>query len=525
MPLKFESVGANGGCEPRLQSIRIREDHNEQAREADIIGSLMKHGIGHSDQDMAASNARILPLLFSLVIVVNLVCGIYASIYGRGLYADAAAQLIVIYAGGEPATSGSRATVEILRQTPVVLLARYTNASLFECGELLTFVMLALPTILCAICWPIAPQTQKAWILFPLASLLAGFAATSMHAVGEAAIATSYYWILFFLLLFQTRTMPGQGLFLLMCVPAYRLHEGTFPLTTVLLIALAMRTQSISNNARERLFVGSSFLLLMTVLATQILEIIDPAVPDDRAHIIQGLMHFEFLYSDRHFNLPLITGAMAMMGLGALTLIRAKLPNVEAMRYVKVIVVTWTIFALVAITVAISVEKSFSPFAQLQARYHPPLTSAILAVAMILLRRFRVPDRLWMNRVTIFIFISLCATQAVADTIATRRWSAYVADLQSRLAEWHGLIPWEETLATGDKWADANWRLFNIGWVVPFPCIIFAPNGIVNAIIDLPQDTTFRPLDPERPDLLPKLRGINFETYKRYFASQFPHKL
>ncbi|SHH48963.1 hypothetical protein [Bradyrhizobium erythrophlei] len=125
-----------------------------------------------------------------------------------------------------------------------------------------------------------------------------------------------------------------------------------------------------------------------------------------------------------------------------------------------------------------------------------------------------------MNRATIFILISLCATQAVADAVATRRWNAYVADLQSRLVKWHGLIPWEETLQTGDERADTNWRLFDIGWVVPLPCIIFAPNGIVNAIIDLPEGTSFRPLDPERPDLLPKLRGIDFAPYKRFLAGQ-----
>jgi hypothetical protein len=138
---------------------------------------------------------------------------------------------------------------------------------------------------------------------------------------------------------------------------------------------------------------------------------------------------------------------------------------------------------------------------------------------MILLRRFQLPEQLWANRATIFILISLCATQAVADAAATQRWNAYVADLQSRLVKWQGLVPWEETLQTGDARADTNWRLFNIGWVVPFPCIIFAPNGIVKAIIDLPKGTTFRLLDPERPDLLPKLRGINFTPYKRYHQS------
>jgi hypothetical protein len=52
-----------------------------------------------------------------------------------------------------------------------------------------------------------------------------------------------------------------------------------------------------------------------------------------------------------------------------------------------------------------------------------PITSAILATAMILLRWFQLPEQLWMNRATIFILISLCATQAVA----TRRWNAYVS--------------------------------------------------------------------------------------------------
>jgi hypothetical protein len=83
--------------------------------------------------------------------------------------------------------SGTRTAVEIMRQAPIVLLARYTSATLFECAQALTFVMLTLPTILCALCWWIVPQDRKAWILFPLASLQIGFAATSMHAIGEAA--------------------------------------------------------------------------------------------------------------------------------------------------------------------------------------------------------------------------------------------------------------------------------------------------------------------------------------------------
>ena len=482
----------------------------------------MKRATSRSNQEMAAPNAPMLPVLAFLVFGINLVGSIYASLYGRGLYGDAAALLVIIYERSWPliSLSSTRATVELLRQWPVVLLSRYTSASLFECGELLTFVMLALPTLFCAACWPIATRTQRAWILFPITSLLIGFAATSMNAIGEAAIASSYYWILLFVLMFRTRSIAGQCLFFLICVPAYRLHEGTFILTIVLLLALILRIHSSVDSSRERVFVGSAFLLLMTILAYQIVSIIFPAYPDDRAHIIQALIHLEFLYYDHHYNLPLFTGTMAMIALGGVLYVRATLPITEASRITKMIVVVWAIVALAAISVAITVEESFSPFSQNQARYHPSITSAFLAVTMILLRRFEVPEQVWVNRATIFILISLCVTQAVADAAATRRWNAYVADLQSRLIKWRGLVPWEETLQTGDERADTNWRLFNIGWVVPFPCIIFAPNGIVNAIIDLPKGTTFRLLDPERPDLLPKLRGINFAPYKQYLADQ-----
>jgi hypothetical protein len=139
---------------------------------------------------------------------------------------------------------------------------------------------------------------------------------------------------------------------------------------------------------------------------------------------------------------------------------------------------------------------------------------------MILLLRFQQPDRLWMQPTTIFILMSLCATQTVADVAASDRWNAYVYDLRSRLANGRGLIPWETTLHTGNERVDTNWRLMNIGWVVPFDCIVYAPDGVVNAIIGPPVGTTFQPLDLQRPDTLPKLRGINYEPYKRFLAIQ-----
>jgi hypothetical protein len=470
-----------------------------------------------SNQILGASDSGILRLTCGLVLFTSVICSVYASLEARGLYSDGAALLVVLYEGQSFFLSSTRAVVDILRQAPIVFLCRYTSATLFECGQILTFVMLILPTILVAVCWWIAPRSQKAWILFPLASLLIGFAATSMHAVGEAAIATSYYWILLFILLLETRSIAGKAIFLVLCLPAFWLHEGTFPMTIVLLSCLTTRVHSAIGYPHGRLFVASASVLLAAILARQIYFVINPLYPDDRAHIWRGLTHFEFLYFDGHFNLPVLTGGVATVALFALAVANTQ-PLAKAMRLVKTIIIAWAFVALAAILAAILVEESFSPFAQLQARYHPPIISAALGAAMILLR-FRIPHRLWLNSTTCFILLSLCAAQAVADVVATNRWDSYVVDLQSRLAKGHGLITWETTLKTEDKFADINWRLFEIGWVVPFTCIIFAPDGVVNAIVDLPEGTTFRPLDPELPDRLPAMRGIDYASYRRFLSS------
>lgn len=472
------------------------------------------------DDQAAAREVRTLRLTFGLLLATSLGCSIYASLNARGLYADAGGLLVVIYEGKRSFVFGSRAVVEVLRQSPIMLLSSYTSATLFQCGQALTFVMLMLPAMLCSACWWVAPPNKKAWIIFPLAYLLIGFAATSMHAVGEAAIATSYYWILIFVLMFRAGSVPGQVVFLVLCVPAFELHEGTFPLTGLLLVTLAARVHSAVGHRREGVFVSSACILLVAILAAQLHAVIYPLYPDDRAHILQGLTHFEYLYFDGRFNLPLVSGLVALLSVCSLFLVGATQPAERVASSTKLILVAWTCFALAAMVTALTVEQSFSPFSQLQSRYHPPIISAVLGAMMILLRRYRVPQRRWINPATIFVLISLCATQAVADISATWRWNAYVTDLRSRVANGQGLIPWETALRAGNDRTDIDWRIFAIGWVVPYLCVIFAPNGVVNAMVDLPVGATFRPLDPEQPDRLPKLRGINFDPYKGFLSDR-----
>jgi len=219
-----------------------------------------------------------LRLAVGLIVFANIACSTSASLDARGMYSDGAAYLVDIYkTGWFTLVSNSRATVDLLRQWPIVLLSRYTSATLFECGQVFTWVMLTLPTILCALCWPLAPNKGKSWLLFPMAALLVGFAATSMNAIGEAAIATGYYWILLFVLLFRTHSSKGRLSFLLLCIPAFWVHEGAFLLTMVLLSCLVFRIGA----DRRRWFVVIASLLLLAILIYQIGAILYPRYPND----------------------------------------------------------------------------------------------------------------------------------------------------------------------------------------------------------------------------------------------------
>jgi hypothetical protein len=488
----------------------------------EISGAATREPIQMRSYSAMTLEARLLRSTFALIIAVILACQFYAAFYARGLHGDGAPLLVALYERQWffLPSLGSRSVVEILRQTPIVLLSKYTHATLLQCGQVLSLVMLTLPTLLCWLCWFIAPREHRGWALFPLAALLTGFAATSFHAVGEAAIATGYFWVLLFLLLFRVRSAKAQSLFLLLCLPAFWLHEGTFVLTIVLLVALILRGHAAVGSRSEGPFAATAFLLLTAILVYQISRIIHPQFPGDRANAVQGLTHLEFLYADHRFNLPLVTGGLALPTLFAASFVQAKAPKEATARSAGGILAVWMLVTLAAIAAAIALDATVAPLAQTRARYHPAIVSAVLGAAMILLRRLEIPNRVWKSPTTMLVLMSLCAAQATADVIETRQWKTYIADLQATLVNERGLVPWETRLSVANRHAAIDWTIFEFRWTTPYMCIIFAPHGVVNTMIDLPRDLTFRPLDPELPDRLPSLNGIDYTAYRHFLAAQ-----
>jgi hypothetical protein len=462
----------------------------------------------------AETNPRGIASTFWLCIGANLIGSAYASIQARGLYSDGAAYLVGIYQDHWFLLFDTRTVVQVLRQAPVVLASRYTSASLFECGQLFSFVMLALPWVLCSLCWFVLPKNQKQWMVFPLLATLAGWMATSIHAIGESAIATGYEWLLLLLVLFRAKSIAWMLLWIVLLLPAFRLHEGTFPFLVTTAVSAIMAYRSASSRI-ERIFLGLGIIILIWTIADQIFWVAYPQFPLDRDNITRGLLNGEFLYYDGHFNLQLVNGIAALLILMLLTIAQLSSPG-QPSKIAQVIVATWVLFCVGSVICATMVAQSFAPFAHLQARYHPPLLSTVLAATMLALVRYVPLKRFLASSAVHSVIAMLSAIQLVTDIAATQRWNAFVSDLQFRLMNNHGLIPWETTIHTGNLRADENWQLVKIGWVVPYFSIIYAPNGVVRAIINCPVETRQPPFNPAETKQLPRLNGVDYSLYEQF---------
>ncbi|MBT2829204.1 hypothetical protein, partial [Staphylococcus coagulans] len=148
--------------------------------------------------------------------------------------------------------------------------------------------LLFLPVMTCAACWLIAPRSRKGWIIFPLLHVTVGWAATSFNAIGESALAASFWWCLLFMLVFRTRDIVPQILFLAMCAVAFSMHEGAFPLMAVLLVACAVRYRTAANSL-EKVFLILCVPIILAILTREVWWVVNPRVPSDRAMVLDGL--------------------------------------------------------------------------------------------------------------------------------------------------------------------------------------------------------------------------------------------
>jgi hypothetical protein len=440
---------------------------------------------------------------------------LYAALHCRGLYGDGAYYLLRIAEIERfHLHESQRKTVQILRQALVVALRRLTNLDLFQLGQAFSLSMLLLPAVLCALCWPILPRERKAWILFPVLGLLAGVSASSFAPIGEGAIAASYLWPLLFLFLFRTDCAVFQAVFLLLCIPAFFLHESGFMFMLVFLFACAEKFSAAATR-RDHIFLVLCAILFASIIAYEIRWIIFPLNVVDRAAYFAGLRRLAFVMQDGRWNLPLVTGTMGLTILAAIAALRLQAKGRIAIIDARVAALIFICWALIAVVAAWVTDAAFSPFSQYQARNQAVFVGGILAAAAAWALYRRIPQQIWLQPATVAVIAALSLAQFSWDLAATERWRGYIADVRSRLASSTGLIGWEQNLASGDPTKNELWRLMGFGWAMPSLSVILQSGSPVRSMIAAPIGSPWQPFDPSNPDKLPKIRGVDYAPYVR----------
>ena len=460
----------------------------------------------------------VLGSLCAAVLIDNCAANLYAALYGRGLYGDGAHYLLWIADHNRLYLfAHARRTVDVLRQALPVALSRLTDLTLWQLGQAFTFWMLVVPVILCALCWPILPDNRKAWIVFPILSLLAGSAASTFAAIGEGAISASYLWPLFFLFLFRTRHPGSRIIFLILCVPAFFLHEVAFLFMLVFLFACAWRYIRAQLGDDERIFLAVSAGTFVTIITYELYWIAVPQFIGDRADYFGSLIRLKFLLANARWNLPLALGVVAVAIFLIMPAIRLIAPMRVANVATQLATIIFACLALASATAAWTIDATFSPAAQLEARNQAIFVSTVLAVAAAVALYSRILERVWMQPTAMIVLVGLCVAQFSWDVAATTRWRDYVADFKARLANSNGLIGWDRALASGDPIRDREWRLMSTAWVMPTLSIILQSGAPVRSMISAEIEDPW-PFDPSVPESLPKVRGVDYTPYVQTLA-------
>jgi hypothetical protein len=475
------------------------------------------------DEGVAAGRLRIAAAWLTATILVGYCCtSFYAALNCRGLYADASHYLLKIAEKEHfHLFDPPRRTVQVLRQAAVVFLRRETDLELFQLGQVFSLSMLVLPVVLCGLCWLILPPERKSWIVFPLLTLLAGVSASSFAPIGEGALAASCLWPLFLLFLFRVDRPIFQIVFLLFCIPALFLHEAAF---TFMLIFLFVCVRKFANASlrSERVFLSLCAILFVLIIANEIRWIIHPLNAFDRDGYITGLLQLSFVVRDGRWNLPLLTGAIGLIALAAIAMLRLESTKRIASGGTLAATLIFIIWAMCAAALPWLSDATFSPLPQMAARNQAVFVGSALAAAAAVTLDKKIPPQFWLRPATLVVIAALACAQLSWDAAATKQWRAYIADVRGRLAAADGLIGWERALALGDPDKNKMWRVMGSGWTMPSLSVVLQSGSSVRSMIAAPKGTFWQPFDPSNLSHLPRIRGVDYSAYIRAMRAAKP---
>ncbi len=349
-------------------------------------------------------------------------------------------------------------------------------------------------------------------------NLLAGWMSTAFAAIGEGSMAVSYFWLLFYLLLFRSNRSDQLLVILALAIPFVYAHENIVFLAPILLIAAAWKAVESDTFANKiiLLFILSTFILTIYV---QLNYIVEPRSFENRNAFLGNTLHFRWVYFGNTWNFPAALGVAALVALFLLHVQKLEINGHQV--FASATKIAWALLALGVVIVGWQSvanfldQGSFNPISQFVARNHPAFVSFLLALVAglgIVRPRFA---QTWKSRGNLMVIAGLTVGVVAWHTAATKVWSGYITDFRQLLATNSGYVSWDEAVASLPEDKAKRFHAMSWDWTTPLMSLDLAPNGQVSTILGNKGGLVHFEFDPLNEEDLPQSPLFDTSPYAR----------
>jgi hypothetical protein len=464
---------------------------------------------------IALSKELTLPNAFSILTVRNLFVSaiilstatmLYSVSEMRGMFADGSNYIVHILASEdfcflEPA----RRLVQLLQQSFLMLGIRSGVTDLPTLAQLFTLGALGWPIILTCSCWLILPREEKGWIIGPLINLVALIPMTSLAAIGEGMIASCLLWIIFFLVLFRTRSVWGAILAIVLTALGAVTHESAavFFVGIAAIALIRMRGSSamewLAQSAISAAAIWSACYLISVIL--------HPRDPVNVGDFLIGTFALAFVELQA-VNLAAVATLIALVSI--VSIMRAQNKGEIAQ---PILLSSGSLFFLVAALLAFEPEWTVTPVAQFSGRGLPVLGTTLLSFGLWVAWRNGVKPELLISKPVLLVLFGLLLTQSVAQIMMTQQWANTLGSVTRIIERREGRVPWQRALEIAAPRNPLLWTEMTWYSEIQALSLLLAPQGRVHVLIDAPTSERWKPLRLDAPASLPKSRFWDAAPY------------
>ena len=253
-------------------------------------------------------------LLLSFVVVLG-----SHTLLSRGLEHDGVFKLINIaiyntFVLSDPA----RIISNTLSQLPIWLFVKFSSSSSLSILTILySFCLIWIHIISIVGCFLILPKNKKELLFFPLFAFLTGPLLALSVSVSMALSVCSYVWLTAFVIYYSDLSFWKHRFFFTLVPLLLLLSHELMSYMAFPLIALCVSKYQKESNFLNKIIISSSIgvLIISSLLAFWFPFIAEVNV-SNRASFLNALIHFDFIYSYKGFNLPAIISFCLIVFLG-----------------------------------------------------------------------------------------------------------------------------------------------------------------------------------------------------------------